>query len=103
MIIRKTKTQQDHGTFFAIWPRQTPEGWVTCERLHWERVPSWGWGSGDTYRYARIPDKWKAYDDDGATSEIPFKRNPVLPTKECTYPDCTCMEEHGSNCPGGPP
>ena len=21
----------------------------------------------------------------------------------CTYPNCTCMNEHGSNCPGGPP
>ena len=51
MLLKRNK---DHGIFLAIWPRRTPEGWVSCEWLHWERVQSWGWGSCDTFRYARF-------------------------------------------------
>lgn len=45
---------RDRGVFFAIWPRWTPDGWVALEWLHWELIPSWGWGSGPEYRYARF-------------------------------------------------
>jgi hypothetical protein len=114
MLLKRNNTDTS-GIFFAIWPRWTPDGWCAFERLHWEYVGSWGWGSYGYYKYSRLPDKWE---DDGATSEIPFKRDPPLKPDHfftapqepvakwpstCTYPNCTCMNEHGSNCPGGPP
>lgn len=57
MIIGK-RPAAERGIFFAIWPRRTSDGLVAFEWLHWELIPSWGWGSDATYRYTRfVPDK----------------------------------------------
>jgi hypothetical protein len=52
-----TRHKKDHGIFFALWPRRTPEG-LAVGWLHYEWVPSWGWGSEGHYRYANwVSDK----------------------------------------------
>lgn len=117
MIIKRA-AQGKFGTFFAIWPRWTPDGWVSLEMLHWELVEGWGWGSGDTYRYHRVrykSDEWghrkidyggKAYETDeqgrayfgmGAESYATPPNTAACgklqtsgPTP-CHYPHCTCM------------
>lgn len=77
MLIKRNRPGK-FGTMFAVWPRWTPDGWVALEWLWWERIDGWGWGSGDTYRYARfVPDK--AYDEGE-------RRKFLTPKVTLTYP-----------------
>jgi hypothetical protein len=87
MLLKRNNTDTS-GDFFAIWPRRTPDGWRAFERLHWEYVEGWGWGSDGYYEYSRLPD-------------LPVSEywGYSVPGKTCTYPHCTCMIEHGSTCP----
>jgi hypothetical protein len=120
MLLKRNNTDAS-GDFFAIWPRWTPDGWRAFERLHWEYVEGWGWGSGGYYEYSRPvpedPDPYRTirglYPISRAVpprADLPAMTNPD-PYRAylddwpgpCSYPHCTCMEEHGSNCPGGPP
>lgn len=41
------------GISFAWLPKWVGDGKVWLEWVHWERVPSWGWGSDETIRYHR--------------------------------------------------
>ena len=104
MIIgRLTK---DHGICFAWLPKWTPDGKVWLEFVHWERIPSWGWGSGDTFRDARfVPHElydqgvcreWggKAY----ATPPEPQKLCKNFRTDgptPCHYPNCHYTDHEG--------
>lgn len=55
MLIRRNR--KDHGIFFAIWPRRTPEGWA-IGRLHYVWIEGWGWGSDGHWAYANwVPGK----------------------------------------------
>lgn len=53
--MRITRPPKSTGVCFAWLPKRTPDGKVWLEWVHWDRLASWGWGSGDTYRYERLP------------------------------------------------
>lgn len=99
MILRR-KSSATSGIFFAVWPRRTPDGWVSCEWLHWEWIEGWGWGSDGHYAYQRfVPQERydqgerklsgvKAYATPPGDPRVFCKNyNPDGPTP-CHYPHC---------------
>lgn len=42
------------GICFAWTPKQTSDGVVWLEHVHFKLVEGWGWGSGDSYVYERM-------------------------------------------------
>jgi hypothetical protein len=82
MIIRKAP--QPSGICFAWLPKRTVTGWVWLERVFWERIESWGWGSDDTFVYHRIPEYVTPPD---VTACQNYRTDGPTP---CRYPRCMC-------------
>ena len=80
----------DEGICFAWLPKWTPDGRVWLEWVHYKRIHNWGWGSSDTYEYAR----WVSEEFYADGERRKFKRDIAACHSEepglCTYPDCPC-------------
>jgi hypothetical protein len=117
MLLSRKRTE---GNCFAWLPKNTPEGRVWLERVHYHLIEGWGWGSDSTWAYTRwIPDreydagKRETWDAEQARLHKSDPQGYATPpdvskcrnfnsygTTACWYPHCSCMNVGGTKCPG---